>query len=74
MATWKKVRDDNINHSATTMYVVDGYRIWKGRYRVYSAIYSSDEWHLERVSDRKILWSAKTAKECKVNFDDALLR
>lgn len=74
MATWEKVRDNDLNHTAMTMYIADGYRIWKGKRRINNTIYSSDEWHLERISDRKVLWNAKTAKECKENFDYALLR
>lgn len=64
MMKWEKQRDENINHTAMTMYVADGYRVWKGKRRIYSAIYSADEWHLERTSDHKVLYSAKTAKAC----------
>ena len=70
---WKQIKDNSIHHTAETMYITDGYKIWKGKYRIFSCIYSANEWHLERLSDHRILWSAKTAKECKENFEYALL-
>ena len=66
---WKQIKDDDRHHTAETMYVTDGYIIWKGKYRIYSTIYSSNAWHLERLSDHRIIWSALTAKECKENFE-----
>lgn len=70
MTNWEKTKDPNLYHSAATMYTAGDFRIWKGKYRVFSAIWSADEWHLERVSDRKILFSAKTAKECKAYLEE----
>lgn len=58
--------------SASTIYCVDGYRIWKGKYCVVGCIYSADEWHLQRMSDKKIIFSARTAKECKEAFEKGL--
>lgn len=46
-------------------YVSDEYYIWKGRRHIFSSIYSADEWHLVRKSDKECIHSAKTAKECK---------
>lgn len=71
---WEKVRDENYDHTAVTVYVTEGYRIWKGRYRVFSAIYSANEWHLERLSDHRIIWSEKTAKACMENAEYAISR
>ena len=65
---WEKKKDENYHHTAVTMYVTDGYKIWKGKYRVYSSIFSANEWHLQRTSDGMVLYSAKTAKECMENF------
>lgn len=50
--------------TASTMYERDGFRIWKGKYKVISVIYSANEWHLERLADHKMIFSAKTAKAC----------
>lgn len=66
---WTKRKDTNTNHTGGTLNECDGFRIWKGKYRVYSTIYSANEWHLERLSDRMIVYSANTAKECKENFE-----
>ena len=62
---WQATKDEYWHHTASTMYEADGFRIWKGRICVRTCIYTSDEWHLERLSDHKILHSGKTAKECK---------
>lgn len=51
--------------TASTKYEADGFRIWKGKIWLGSCFWSADEWHLERMSDHKILHSARTAKECK---------
>ena len=70
MATnWNKTKDEDFGHSASTVYSCEGYRIWKGKYCVFSAIYSADEWHLQRTSDRKVIYSARTAKECMEAFE-----
>ena len=61
---WVKEKDTNLDHTAMTKYVTDGFVVWKGKYRVFSSIYSANEWHLQRLSDRMVVWSAKTAKEC----------
>lgn len=71
---WEKKPDTDRWHTAMTMYVADGYRIWKGKYRVRACIYTANEWHLQRVSDGRVLYSAKTAKECKEKFDWATSR
>lgn len=65
---WEKQKDPNNDHTAMTMYTTDGYKIWKGKFHVYSVIYSANEWHLQRNSDGKVLYSARTAKECMENF------
>ncbi len=64
IAKWKKTEDTNYRHTAVTMYETDGFRVWKGKYRVFDTIYSANEWHLERLSDHRILHSGRTAKEC----------
>lgn len=61
---WKKEKDLDTRHTGATIYRADGYKVWKGKYRVCYSIYSSDEWHLQRESDGKVLHSAKTAKAC----------
>ncbi len=61
---WKKIKDTNTKHTAATKYETDGFVIWKGRYRVFSSIYSANEWHLERLSDHRMMHSCRTAKEC----------
>lgn len=72
MAEWIKKADDNYRHTASTIYEKSGFVVWKGKYRVFSSIYSADEWHLERKSDHKIAYSAKTAKECRAVLDNAI--
>ena len=74
MPIWEQRKDPNRNHTAETMYVTDGYKIWKGKYNVFSVIMSANEWHLQRVSDGKVLYSARTAKECKSKFEWAISR
>lgn len=74
MAEWIKKADENHSRTASTMYEKEGFRVWKGKYRVFSCIYSADEWHLERKSDHKIAYSAKTAKECRKVLDNAIER
>lgn len=74
MAEWIKKADENHSHTASTMYEKEGFRVWKGKYRVFSCIYSANEWHLERKSDHKIAYSAKTAKECRKVLDNAIER
>lgn len=69
---WEKKRDTNYRHTAVTMYEKDGYRIWKGKRWIISIIYSANKWHLERLSDHKVIWSDKTAKACMENFDNAI--
>lgn len=61
---WKKLEDKNYDHTAATKYESDDFVIWKGKYRVFSVIYSADQWHLERLSDHRIMHSCRTAKEC----------
>ena len=71
MATnWNKTKtNDFCNYSAATIYNYGDYTIWRGKYCVFSAIYSADEWHLQRTSDRKVIYSARTAKECMEAFE-----
>ena len=71
LTMWEKIKDTDWHHTAETAYVTEGFRIWKGKYRVFSVIYSANEWHLERLSDHKILFGARTAKECKEALDHA---
>lgn len=61
---WVKEKETNHRHTAATRYVADGFVIWKGKRRVFSSIYSANEWHLIRVSDGRELHYGKTAKEC----------
>lgn len=72
-AIWKAERDERTGwqYTAATIYKTNGYRIWKGKYRVVSCLYSADKWHIEREADHKIIWSANTAKQCKKDFDFA---
>ena len=72
MAEWIKKVDEDYHHTASTMYEKEGFKVWKGKYRVFSCIYSADEWHLERKSDHKVAYSAKTAKECRTVLDNAI--
>ena len=69
---WKRVADTNYRHTASTKYESDGFVVWKGKYRVFSCIYSANEWHLQRIADGKILHSGKTAKECKGALEYAI--
>ena len=69
---WKQVKDMSGRHTAETKYEADGFVIWKGRYNVFSSIYSSNEWHLVRIADNKVLHSGITAKECKGALEYAI--
>lgn len=71
---WIASPDLDNRHTAMTKYETDGFVLWKGKYQVFSCLYSANKWHLERLSDRKILFSAKTAKECKATFDNSVKR
>lgn len=68
---WSKSKDTRIGwqYTGATIYEADGFRIWKGKYRIVSVIYSADKWHLERMSDHKIVYSARTAKECMAAYE-----
>lgn len=72
MTDWKKIPDLDTNHTALTMYEKDGFRVWKGKRRIYSVIYSANKWHLERLSDHMVLYSAETAKRCRTTYDNAV--
>ena len=63
---WTKEKETRTGweYTASTRYRTDGFLVWKGKYRVFSIIHSADEWHLERLSDHRILHSGRTAKEC----------
>lgn len=61
---WEKHKDTDWDHTASTLYVTDGYKIWKGKRRIFSIIYSADKWHLVRTKDNYEVHSGKTAKEC----------
>jgi len=71
--TWKKIPDNDFNHDAATMYVTDGYKIWKGRTFYYGMMFPS-KWHLERVSDGKLIWDDRTAKAVMENFEYAVMQ
>ena len=68
---WNKEKDP-YGEYATTVYVREGYTIGKGRYCIFSVIYSAVAWHLRRLSDNKVIYSAKTAKECMEAFDNGV--
>ena len=69
---WTKTEDTNIHHTAMTIYETDGFRVWRGKYQVFDCLYSANEWHLERLSDHRILHSGKTAKECMGTLEYAI--
>lgn len=69
---WTAVADNSYDHTASTKYVADNFVIWKGRRCYYGALYTADEWHLDRKSDGKELHVGKTAKECKGILEYAL--
>lgn len=60
----KRTANTSCRVTAPTVYVTEGFKVWKGKYYVFSIITSANEWHLERLSDNTIVYSAKTAKEC----------
>lgn len=74
MNTWERKADTDSRHTAATMYEKDGFRVWKGKRKIYSVIYSADKWHLERITDHEVLYSAGTAKECREAYDNAVAR
>lgn len=60
----KKVEERHHPYTAPTVFETDGYRVWKGRRNIVSCIYSGDYWHLERRTDHRVVYSARTAKAC----------
>lgn len=69
---WTAKPETDHTHTASTKYEAENFIIWKGKKRVFSVIYSANEWHLIRKSDGQELHFGKTAKECKCFLEYAL--